>query len=367
MNPKRISTSIITIYDPIPNYGNRLQNYAVQETLRKLGAEATTLSFEASILSPKNRLKHILRLMRGSYGRGDKEDWKEYRLKVSAFEQFNREYIKTKNIKRIGDIQDADYFVVGSDQVWNPTWYSSHPLKKDLFLLTFTEPAKKVCFSPSFGIGELPEEWKPWFRQHLAAFSSLSVRERAGAKIIKELTGKTAEVLIDPTLMLEPEEWRNISKRPCRNVDTDTPYVLTYFLGDLSRQARMDLDRILAGKKKRVLSLMDRGKPELYVLGPGQFIYLLDHADLVLTDSFHGCVFSFLFGKPFLVYPREGLGIDMMSRIDTFLDTFDLKRKYKNSSIENEMDECSYEAGHRILEMERQKVICFLKGSMDMQ
>ena len=71
MNPKRISTSIITIYDPIPNYGNRLQNYAVQETLRKLGAEAITLYFEASILSPKNRLKHILRLMMGSYGRGD--------------------------------------------------------------------------------------------------------------------------------------------------------------------------------------------------------------------------------------------------------------------------------------------------------
>lgn len=366
MKGKPISASIITIYDPIPNYGNRLQNYAVQETLKKLGVQTVTLSFEASILSPKNRLKHLIRLMRGS-GRDNREDRREYRLKVSVFEQFNKEYIKTQKIKQIGDIRDSDYFVLGSDQVWNPMWYSSHPLKKDLFLLTFTQPSKKVCFSPSFGIRQLPDEWKPWFREHLAGFSRFSVRETVGAEIIKEITGKDAAVLIDPTLMLDQKEWRSISKRPSKNIDTETPYLLTYFLGDESRQAMTDIRRISAEKKRKVLPLMNPENPELFALGPGEFIYLLDHADLVLTDSFHGCVFSFLFGKPFLVYSRQGLGIDMMSRIDTFLETFDLKRKYKNSGIENEIAECSYESGYGILQTERQKVIRFLKDSMDMQ
>lgn len=367
MDDNKILANIITIYDPSPNYGNRLQNYAVQEVLHKLGVEVVTLSFEKSICSLKIRIKYYLQLITGGCLANNRAYWKAYIPKVFAFDRFNKKYIKTRNITRMEEIEDSDFFIVGSDQVWNPTWYDSHPLKKYLYLLTFTEVSKKVCFSPSFGVSKLSEEWKPWFKEHLSGFRDISVRENAGARIIKELIDKDAVVLIDPTLMLDREQWRKISKKPCRKANASCPYIFTYFLGDVSQKVQADISRIAADKKYEVLHLMNVDTPALYASGPGEFIYLLDHAELILTDSFHACVFAFLFGKPFLVYSREGHEADMMSRINTFLETFDLERKYVNSGIENELMECDYKTGYHILQAEQKKVIGFLKKSMNMK
>ena len=111
----------------------------------------------------------------------------------------------------------------------------------------------------------------------------------------------------------------------------------------------------------------DRDQPELYVSGPEEFIFLLSKAKLVLTDSFHACVFSFLFRKPFLVYKREDTQNNMMSRIDTLLKKFKLQRKFVDSGLHNELFECDYDLGYEILAKERVKVIEFLKKSMNLK
>ena len=89
-----------------------------------------------------------------------------------------------------------------------------YPLRKDAFLLNFFDAKQKVCFAPSFGVSEIGDEWKLLFAEKLKEIPYLSVREEAGAEIIKQLTGKSAEVLIDPTLMLDANEWRKIEKKP---------------------------------------------------------------------------------------------------------------------------------------------------------
>ena len=98
--------------------------------------------------------------------------------------------------------------------------------------------------------------------------------------------------------------------------------------------------------------------------GPREFLYLIDHADLVLTDSFHACVFSFIFGKPFRVYPREGKETNMLSRINTLLKTFSLERKFSESGLKNDWLEHDYSAGYEALKTEREKAKQYLKSSI---
>lgn len=345
------------------NYGNRLQSYAAQIVLRKMGFQTNVIYLE----SYKERIRDILKepfliIPAGLFSERFKMK-RMFWLRQKIFNNFNRTYIDTKRYISIKDIEDADFFVVGSDQVWNPKRYND--VKKQLFFLTFTNSSKRTCFSPSFGLSDIPPQWRDFFKEALNGFPKLSVREKRGAEIIKELTGRDATVLIDPTLMLDKEQWLKIAKKP-KNVDFDTKYVFNYFLGDMPAKAKLDGEKIAEELKGRIYNIMDFDSPELYISGPSEFLYFIEHATLVQTDSFHACVFSFLFGKPFLLYAREGKDADMFSRMETLFSTFGLKRKFVDSGLKNEIYECDYAYGYEKLKVERKKVITFLKQSMHM-
>lgn len=360
------TAKILTIYDNQSNYGNRLQNYAVQEVLKSLGVDALTISFEGHSVTTAERMKALLQKLSGYRLPGDQTYWKAVFPRRIVFDKFNQCYIPSRYVKSIAEIGEADYFVTGSDQVWNANWFGCNSLRKDAFLLSFAKPEQKVCFSPSFGVEELPEKWTEWFRTQLSTFPQISVREEAGARIVRELTGKEAEVLIDPTMMLDASDWLKIAKAP-KKVDCDRPYILTYFLGGRSERVERDLKRYAEEHGFAVYHLTGQTQPELYAVGPSEFIFLVSHAKLVLTDSFHACVFSFLFQKPFLVYAREGKETNMLSRLDTLLKKFHLERKYADSGLPNELLEADYGEGYQQLKTEREKTLAFLEKSMRLQ
>lgn len=346
---------IITLYG-LFNYGNRLQNYAVHKILSDMGLQVITYTCE-----PKEKIdkKMYLRwkvheLTRYRFTQ-HKDYWNADFCRLFNFRRFTKKNIPTQYISSIDDLAtQADYFVVGSDQVWNPLWY--HHFDKDLFLLTFARPEQKVCFSPSFGIEKLPEEWEMWFTQKLVEFPHLNVREQAGAEIIRQLTGKTADVMIDPTLMLDEKDWLRIAKKP-KSINTTKPYILTYFLGKRTDQVEKDIIEILQQKKRNVYHLFDKIQDDVYSSGPCEFIYLFSKADIILTDSFHACVFAFLFNKPFVVYDRVEKGIcKMNSRLNTLLSLLKLERKYRSKNIANNWFEAEYAEGWEILNKERKKV-----------
>lgn len=361
-----MKVTIITIFDLTANYGNRLQNYAVQNVLEAMGFETESVSFLPDPLNFKCRAKHMLHKLTGYRMPGNKVFWKYGIPRQLVFREFNKQYIKSVRMtskKKLENIE-TDFFVVGSDQVWNPAWYDASPLKKDMFLLTFAKNPQKVSFSASFGVESLPGEWEGFFKKHLSTFNHISVRESAGAKIVKKLTDKEAEVLVDPTMMLTSEEWLKIAQPP-KNTDCSQSYILTYFLGGCSDERKKEIQKIADDNFMKIYSLIDGNQPDIYLSGPSEFIYLISRAKLVVTDSFHACVFSFLFNKPFIVYNREGKRQNMMSRIETLLDTLSLQRKYINSGCENEIFECDYSEGFKRLEEERKKVKKFLKTALD--
>lgn len=358
--------AIITICDPIPNFGNRLQNYAVQKVYRDMGMETITYAFQGKIISTSEKIKYFVNYLSKFKLSKSEIYWKTSVKKAIKFDEFNKKYIAIQYIDSIAEIGAEDFYSIGSDQVWNPAWYDKDDLKKNMFLLTFAPDDKKICFSPSFGVSNLPSNWIPWFKQQLSSFPKLSVREEAGAKIIKDLTGKDAEVLIDPTLMLDKDDWKRIEKKPAL-VDIDTPYILTYFLGEISEQIQKNIEYICREKKLTVHHLMKYDESAVYASGPSEFVYLIEHAELILTDSFHACVFAFLFHKPFLVYGREGKENDMFSRMDTLFEKLDLKRKFVEAGKPYDLTsifECDYSVGFSRLAKEREKVLDFLKKSI---
>lgn len=350
--------AIITLQSYSPNYGNCLQNYAVQFIYNKLGHLTKTELYHSNALTNKELVRIIIH--RCSFGIISLNCSKTINsIKKKAFIKFYNTYIDYSINSTVEQISsDYDYYSVGSDQVWNYKWFEEEGWKR--FTLSFADPLKRISISPSFGIETIDQEWIAMFRNELSKFKALSVREEAGAKIIKDLTGRDATVLVDPTMLLTKEEWRKISKQPKRAKEG---YILTYFLSPKCDEAKTKLEAIR--EDREVYELLNPNDKVAGTAGPSEFLWLFDHADLILTDSFHACVFSFLFNKPFIVYDRNWDGGNMNSRLETLLSKFSLERKYANSGLPNEIWEHDYTEGYRQLEIERKKAIDFLKKALE--
>ncbi len=354
---------IITIYDLL-NYGNRLQNYATTRVLHELGGETETLILK------EYTLRDVIKIVLGKNNVGLNWNWKqetdEYyndldeaeKEKYNNFYQFTYDNMTLRKMVYFNFLpfvidSKYDYFITGSDQVWNP--YIAQA--KDWEFLLFSSPKKRISFSASFGLDSIPYDQR--IVDALNDFKALSVREEAGAKIIKDLTGRDAVVLVDPTMLLSSEEWRNLAKKPRGG---EEGYILTYFLSPKNNEAAKELDEIRDGRE--VYELLNPEDQVCRTAGPSEFLWLFDHADFILTDSFHACVFSFLFNKPFIVYERNWDGGNMNSRLETLLQKFHLERKYANSGLENDIWEHDYEEGYKQLEIEREKAKNFLKKAL---
>lgn len=358
---------LITIND-LQNYGNRLQNYATQEFFRKKGFQVENIVDESCCSVKKSnengmwriirRIKHvILAVCRGTLICNITNN--ERRKKFLEFNKnivYSGIIVRTSNELQMNGIEDK-VVIVGSDQVWNPEFALS-----DITLLHGIKCKKKISFSASFGVNALATEEK--IKMSLLDFDALSVREVAGARIIKEMTGRNAEVLIDPTLLLTQDEWRKVSRKP-KGVKNE--YILTYFLSSKCEAANKQLSQICREKNVKVYELLDAKDWVAGAAGPAEFLWLFDHAQLVLTDSFHACVFSFLFNKPFVVYDRNWGVRNMNSRLETLLEKFSLERKYANSGLENDIWEHDYTEGYKQLKIEKQRTDAFINRELDVK
>ena len=349
---------IITIFDNY-NFGNRLQNYAVQEVLNKLKIDNETIinyNFDKNITY---KLKSGIRYL------SPKKDHR----RLFKFINFNKnisfsKIVVYKNFKNFNYFENLyDVFVVGSDQVWNPKFISN----KKLFLIDFLDSNNSISFAASFGIANIELEDYELYKKGLNKFKQISVREDSGKKIIEKLTGrKDVEVLVDPTMLLTSKEWDNVSKRPSKL--KSKKYILNYFLGEFSEERKKCVEKFAKENSCDIVNLMDRKDP-LYTCGPSEFLYLVKNAFLVCTDSFHGCVFSIIYNRPFVIFDREEKNMNNMgSRIDTLLDTFKLEnRRYNGKNITSKNLNNDYNEAYKILEREKEKSLNFLKKALNIK
>ena len=321
---------IVSIYGN-ENFGNKLQSYAMCKILSNYGTVQNLkiyhLSEEKNIfqLIYKNKmleLKFIIKqilLRQFTYHR---------HINFIRFDKKlpNYKRLLTKNFKYDILNKKFDYFVCGSDQVWNPTLYPNMYVN----MLGFTSKEKKIAVSPSVSMDELTLAQEDMFRALLSDFEHLSCREEQGAKLIQQITGKNVISLVDPTLMLPQKEWNKIICKP-KFHEENKKYVLLYFLGEMSEEYKTIVRQISEKYRLEVINILDK-KSKYYSCGPSEFVYLIKNCTIMLTDSFHGSVFSIIYNVDFHAIGNMNRGL---SRMMSLLKSFGLEsRLLSESSLE---------------------------------
>lgn len=357
-----MNTLIITISDDA-NYGNRLQNYALTNLLSKYGV-CYNAHFYYHVY---NQIALICRDIEQQIGvSGVKQaisvlsDFPRIRLRLARMKHmhaFTRAYIPDRyftlsayrGLVNTAGI-DIDHIVLGSDQIWNSSWFNDLDLKLMLGSCSNCNTQRTISYAASFGISSINDvSARNTFRACLPKLDAVSVREYRGKELVEELAHIPATVVLDPTLMLTPAQWKQITKS---FVSDDDKYVLTYFLGRPSAEQRQCISEYAKLHHCRVRRILDLDDPETYVAGPEDFVELFAKAQYVFTDSYHACCFSMLFHKQFTVFTRSGLtkGENMNSRMETLFTLFQLDSVVMDSGVSPIID---YNRVDELLEQHR--------------
>lgn len=351
-----MKVGIVTIFDN-NNHGNRLQNYALQQALLRYTDEVVTMK-NKPWYSKKSRIARMLPLAESAFF--NRVLGMERRARIVEFTgrhvRLSRScywYDKADQAPKKAD--RCDLYCAGSDQVWNPTMGRGGSFD----YLQFAPPERTFSYAASFGIDEIPEKFRDAVATGLNHIQHISVREDAGKKIVEELTGRTdAQVLVDPTMLLTCQEWDRVIAKPKALVPEN--YLLAYFLGGVSQERRAAIVQRAEELGCELVEVMNPDSP-LYAVGPEGFVWLIKHARYICTDSFHGSVFSFLYGKPFAVFARTGKGPDMGSRIKTFMEKFSLQScAAAGDTLPEYCAQPDYAVGYAALEVERERSKAFL-------
>ncbi|MBR3396448.1 MAG: polysaccharide pyruvyl transferase family protein [Lachnospiraceae bacterium] len=287
-----MKAGILTFHEA-DNYGAVMQAYALQQTLKKLGADSEFVTIHSEKKEEPDEPA-----MPSSAAVFAKMLKKEGVKRSALFSQFRDEHLVSSSPYEKSDLKqcndDYDVFIAGSDQIWN----FRIPGADERYFLPFADPGKRFSYAASFGAEDLPEQAKPWCAKQLGEFKGLSVREKSGVKIIQELTGREAQVCLDPTLLLDRSDWELLIKEK-----PEEPYMLLFML---------KYDPVLtdAAKKKaaesglQLKSVTSSFMPQFGFgswssVGVKDWLTLIANAEGVFTNSFHGTVFSLLFGRPF--------------------------------------------------------------------
>lgn len=352
---------IVTLYGYF-NYGNRLQNYALQEVLKDQDNEVETIIFKNKENFLKSNMKKILERRDNKYKIKSFNDI----IRESNIKRFSKKYIKTKeydinNVSNYMKIDsDFDLFIVGSDQVWNPRFWreSEDSIDFKQYLLQFASDDKKMSYASSFGINELPGYWINLFQSELNKFFAISAREKSGAKIIKDILNKDVPVVLDPTMLLTATQWTNKLGLEDKKED----YIVLFFLGEKDTEMQNFINSLK--DKEKIVDVMDCKNTKYYCSNPKDFLNLIKNSKLVITDSFHATVFSIIFEIPFVVFGRKYKSkMNMNSRIKTLLEKFDLKdRIYDNGNID--LYKCDFSGFEKCINYERNKSLDYLLSNL---
>lgn len=374
-----MKTAILTLTPIHTNYGNILQAYALQTVLQRLGHEPYVLEKVPGFTLPLYRyplayakrlvLKHLLGKKQTVLFLEQKLR-REYKVIGQFTHPFVQKYIHTYHGSWTAEAMTAagvQAFVVGSDQVWRPIYFDRHHIEQAYLSFTKGLPVKRLSYAASFGT----DDWEYTPRQTeqckalLQQFDGVSVRERGAVALCREHFGREALHVLDPTMLLTAADYRQLiaqSPEPLQPVEGLMTYILD---SDFEKEAVAQRIAehngwsIFRGNSRcedLTAPLAERIQPPVE-----QWLQGFAQAQMILTDSFHACVFSILFHKPFVVIGNAARGL---SRFHSLLSLFSLESRLVTSAAEAErvaaLPIC-WETVDSRLEEERIKSMAFLK------
>lgn len=377
MNNGKINVGICTFW-PHFNFGTIMQACALQQVVRGMGYDAVHLTIDGeypSISAPTSlrRLKSFV-LLTSQHVSG----------RMQAFRDFVQTWLHLTSHDGYDDLKkhadDYDILICGSDQVWR--------YAEDFFLLNFAAHGRKMAYAPSLGLAGVEQSKREIFAQAWKEISFISCREKTGAAVIAEVTGRQVPVVLDPTLLLSREEWEE-KETDC---GIEEPFILCYFIHSTKRSMTAwrksnpiepcsyydDVCKKMAresGYKTVFVCGEAEGKLGWNLtkqggFGPDKILNLFHQAAMVITDSFHGTVFSIIYQKPFFTIPvkwKSGAA-DQQSRQKDLLASVGLQDRYLelNAPVPDwqEAVNVDFEAAMRKLQDMRTSSLEFLKSSL---
>ena len=287
------------------------------------------------------------------------------RFNFKGFESFlsnnlemTSEVSTKKDLSSLNDLYD--YFITGSDQVFNP--YCSG-FDGNYFLSFVSDKNMKFSYAASVGLENIPVELENYYKDYLNSFCRISIREITGANEIKRVCGIECSTNIDPTLLLDKSDWEKLMADLPSNADT--PYLLLYALSEDKNMLKF-AKKIAKRKKLKVIYINDRlfrpkGMLSLRNVSPEQWLRLFANANSIVTNSFHGIAFSINFEKEFYpFYLNKNTRVN--SRIRDLLDLLNLQSLVINDNNDTLMNEnIDYSEAREILKNEKNKSISYLR------
>lgn len=386
MNTNHKKIGICACYDT-RNYGSMLQALATQIKIEKLGYESEFIVYKKKkdllfILKQIPRVLNknlindkILKLRKKMIMKKYPAVMEKENVRENYFSNFKQEYYHSfsdvnygyNELKRNASQYKA--VVVGSDQLWTPGGLGSNFYN----LMFVPDEVKKISYATSFGVSDIPWYQIKRTKEYLKRINYLSVREVSGAKIIEKYAGKKAKVVCDPTLLLTCEEWKEVI--PEKRL-IEEPYIFCYFLGE--NKKHRDIANEL--KEKTGLKIvttpfldsfvkedLNFGDEMRFDVGPNDFVNLIRGAEYILTDSFHGSVFSILNKKKFIILNRydDNSSNSRNSRIDSFCTLLGVEdRRYKKDIYESMIKPINYELVKVKEESFRQESVLYLEQAL---
>lgn len=314
---------IITIHS-VYNYGAMLQAYALSEYLNEKQYNVEIIDYRPYFLCKDYNFFYRDIILRPKAVLGK---LKQVIKKGKIFDNFNKflkEEIRLGKEKytHISDVDTQyDIILTGSDQIWNPHitgWDEAYLLSLDR-----SYKCRKMAYSSSFGISEIPPKWESIVQSHLGKFEKIGVREETGRDILKKLLpNKEVNLVLDPVFLLNSEHWKKLSSN---KLTPKFKYILVYSLE--YNEELINYANVIANELNiKIVTLHPFNNNYSFAdlcintAGPKEFISLIEQAEYVVTNSFHGTVFSIIFEKKLVCLPHSKTG----TRISNILNKFDL-------------------------------------------
>lgn len=343
-----MKVSIITFFDN-GNYGSELQSLALFRYITNKGDEVTLCHIKA-----QNKLIRIIEVLCDklvlSFQTAFNKEMKQYMndrminsSKQRSISPQLKDYIHSFVSKHIASKRICrwcipnkhfDVYICGSDQIWSAL---KLPISSSLFL-SKVSPQRKIAYAPSIGLDSLPCYYIKRVSKYISDFKYLSIRENSAKQALKEHMNLDALQVLDPTMLVGADFWNQLLTEEGKKV-LDKKYVFCYFLGEMSESIISSINALSDGMEVIVLPYEDDSQKVLngkFLLSdPLDFVNLIKHAAFVLTDSFHGSLFSILYKRQFVVTKRSHIGrVAQTTRITSLLSLFGLERQYCEKSYE---------------------------------
>lgn len=356
------------------NYGSSLQAFASRILIEELGYTCKLVARKSLIKGRDVRIGKLMTILFRTLLTVDAKTLQAYGNSFSKsligdaaerFANFEAEYLKPNRMSWTELKHEAEHCIAciaGSDQLWDSMSLYVDPM----YYLRFAPRDKRISFATSMGHNFVAKYNEKKLRKWISEVKHISVREDSGVRLIKELCGREALHLLDPTLLLNGETWRKkleIQKKKNK-------YILAYFLDAPSRQAKCCINNLKKKYQCDVIAIPYEHEDMSYATnvvptGPLEFLSLVDNAVAVVTDSFHGTAFSINLHTPFFVFDRNyGAAHSQSSRVISLLKKVGLIERFEPSEEANTEINLDFTHSDKILTAEREIAKRYLQESV---